>query len=254
MKIVKIDKQQKDKNMDYLKPIIRSAIALGITSFLIITGKVNYNNLIDLDSIKNLLDNIPIPNILINKKITFDLIKMIIKTIGIQGVVLASRAYDFTRSIAKPVMESDAVKENPIICKIKRVSKGKRQDRTPTTYYKLIKDGLSIGTMVYLIATHQIDYNTIYNLDNLPHKFSVISKMARNIDFNKIHIGVLSIEKIRDFIKNNKNKEVEKKPISFSQLLKEIGKGVLPQFTLVQAIQQKMSKRSRKKIRTCFKY
>ena len=261
MKIVKIDKEQKKSKMKHIAPIVQSGIALGLTCFLIKTGIIDYNSLVNLDSVKDILSSINIPNLpFMNKSImdiSFSLVEMTIKTIGIQGIVIASKAFNLAKNTVKPVIESNAIKDKPIVHKIKSITKGKdyekkQEEKVSRTRLRLIKKGLSIGAKAYLIATHQIDFNSIYNWDNLPHKLSVLSEMAKNIDLNKIYLGFLSIGAIKDFLvkrqHENKDGKKEKTSISFEQIVRKISaEKILPTFSSLKSVEQLILNSNRNK-------
>lgn len=75
------------------------------------TGVLDYNKLVDMDNIKNMVSSIPMINLpLIGKslaEVSIALVEKMVDTIGIQGIMLASKSFNFARDISKPILEND---------------------------------------------------------------------------------------------------------------------------------------------------
>ena len=233
LKITRIDKNNQKKGIKHILPIVQSGLALGLSVYLMRTGVLDYNKLVDMDNIKNMVSSIPMINLpLIGKspaEVSIALVEKMVDTIGIQGIMLASKSFNFARDISKPILENDKIKSNPMVCKIKEVIKGKqnkdKEDKSniKSPFSHLIRGGLSIGARAYLIATNQIDYNSIYNLEKLPHKLHVISDFLKDVDLNKLKIGMLSLKTIKDFaIQKHINDTVEMPKVEFEGIIKKI--------------------------------
>ena len=116
----------------------------------------------------------------------------------------------------------------------------------PESLKKLAKNSLSIGGMVFLIATNRIDYNAMLDFSNLPHKFAKIADYAKNIDMNKVAIGIESIKKIGDFIKTRKEEKVQNnlQGVNFKTILHKTGekmkKSKFPTLTKLKNIDKQM--------------
>lgn len=258
MKIINIDKKQKESKMKYILPIVKSGVALGLTCYLVQTGVLEYNNLVNLDNMREVFNNVPLINstFLLGKSpvdISVGLTEQVINTIGIQGIVLASKSFNFAKSLSTPILQNDKVKNSTTVHKIKSVLKGKDYEKkeqekenktrkSPKALKGLIRKGLSIGAMAYLIATHQIDYNMVYNKcsEVLPHK---ISDMINHIDFNKIKLGVSSLSGIKSFLMQRHIEKEEGLPlvqsINFKGIIKKISKeNVLPTFSSFKSTEE----------------
>ena len=100
--------------------------------------------------------------------------------------------------------------------------------------------------MVFLIATNRIDYNAMLDFNNLPHKFAKIADYAKNIDMNKVAIGIESIKKIGDFIKTRKEEKVQNnlQGVNFKTILHKTGekmkKSKFPTLTKLKNIDKQM--------------
>lgn len=250
MKITSIDKNNSKEKMKYIAPIVQSGVALGLTVYLIRTGVLNYNNLVNMDQVKNMVNNIPMPNFpLIGKspaELSVGLVEEIVDTIGIQGIMLANKSFNLAKDISKPILENDKVKNNPVVCKIKEITKGKQNKdkedgpKLSSPFLNLIRGGLSIGAKAYLMATNQIDYNLTYHLEKLPHKLHVISDFLKDVDLNKLKIGIESLKTIKDFAIESKREDIVKTPkMNFEGIIKKISRErVLPNYSELKSTEK----------------
>ena len=280
MKIKDINKEQKKIDIETLKPIIKSGLGLGLTLFFMKTGVIDYNNLANLDKIKDSLSMIQVPNLpFLNKSfidIACEILEKGVNTVGIQGLAIAGKSFGLVNNIVKPIMNSKkngvelndnekepnseivnstTIENNPNIKKIKKIDKKhqntntvqykKNSVKTMSSILKVAKEGLAIGVAAYLMGTGQINYNSMYKFENLPHKLSFIGDIVKNIDLNKVKIGEISIESIRKLmsLKNNNSQTqgVDINSKKFSAIIHKIGtEGELPGLSAVQEFREKM--------------
>jgi len=244
------------------------------------TGVIDYNNLANLDKIKDSLSMIQVPNLpFLNKSfidIACEILEKGVNTVGIQGLAIAGKSFGLVNNIVKPIMNSKkngvelndnekepnseivnstTIENNPNIKKIKKIDKKhqntntvqykKNSVKTMSSILKVAKEGLAIGVAAYLMGTGQINYNSMYKFENLPHKLSFIGDIVKNIDLNKVKIGEISIESIRKLmsLKNNNSQTqgVDINSKKFSAIIHKIGtEGELPGLSAVQEFREKM--------------
>lgn len=241
LKITEVDKETKKSKRDYILPIASAGIGLGLTCFLIKTGVVNYNNLIDLDTVGKAINNIPVLNSLpryINMLTKTPMIKDVLDTVGFQEIILASKSLELAKEVAKPIKDSEKFKNSRIhhtIQKIEKISGKEEKQTEEDDKYKtskaglnLAKSALGIGAKVFLIATHQIDYNAVFDFSKLPHKFAVIADAAKNIDMNKVLVGIDTVKSVGSFVKGRiaEKKEGNVPLINFKGILHNIGESM----------------------------
>lgn len=242
MKIIKTEKLNNDNNfkkLKYIVPIVQSGVGLGLTCFLVSTGVINYENLINFDIIKDSFNN-PMYNFLFNNFINpVELVEKIINTVGMTGIVLSLKSFGFGKKLSKPFIESDNFKKNPTVYKIKKIFKKQENKETDNktsskALRKLMKTGLGIAFKVFLICTNNINYNEIFNWDNLPHKLSSIAEVSKKLDFNIIKPLLSSLGATSLFFIERKDEKKEGIPLSinFKELItKKINK-ILKFFSL----------------------
>lgn len=63
LKITRIDKNNQKEGIKHILPIVQSGLALGLTVYLMRTGVLDYNKLVDMDNIKNMVSSIPMINL-----------------------------------------------------------------------------------------------------------------------------------------------------------------------------------------------
>ena len=160
-----------------------------------------------------------------------------------------AQSYFNEEEVGAALKESD-VPRNEIFLTTKvwidNYGEGKAYDSVIESLKKLAKNSLSIGGMVFLIATNRIDYNAMLDFNNLPHKFAKIADYAKNIDMNKVAIGIESIKKIGDFIKTRKEEKVQNnlQGVNFKTILHKTGekmkKSEFPTLTKLKNIDKQM--------------
>lgn len=263
LKITEVDKETKKSKKDYILPIAMAGLGFGATCLLMKTGVINYNNLLDMNSVNDVIEtvqqninNIPTSRILKSlANFPFEVIKGTINTLGIQGLMVIQKSYGLVKEVAKPIKDSEKFQNSKfhhIIKKIEKMGKVNTKKSNegahvlPESLKKLAKNSLSIGGMVFLIATNRIDYNAMLDFNNLPHKFAKIADYAKNIDMNKVAIGIESIKKIGDFIKTRKEEKVQNnlQGVNFKTILHKTGekmkKSEFPTLTKLKNIDKQM--------------
>lgn len=234
MKIKNIDKATKNNNKKYLWSIAKAGLGLGITTALIKTGVIDYDAMLNWESMSDMLNNLPIsklPGVDVNT--IFNLVKTAVTAFGMNTLIIAGKGLNLTKEVIKPIVESEKVQNNYTVLKIKEVFKGKNKDKDkepkkPKALVNLAKSGLSLGFKAYMIASGQIDYNSVYDFTKLPHKFAGIGKIAENIDLNTLKIGIDSLKIIPQFLSERKQEKEDGVPIiktiSFKDIFRKISK------------------------------
>lgn len=235
MKIKDIIHQDKTKR---LYSIAHAGLSFGLTIALLKTGILDYDAMIDFEKIKDTLNNInlgPFSHIDIN--IIYSLVKSGITTFGINTIIVASKGINFAKEAVKPLLESEAVQNNPKIIKINEILKGKNYKEKaaekvnkPKALIHLAKKGLAFGLKVSMIASGNIDYNSIYDLSNLPHKFTKIANIAENIDLNKIEIGKETFSILHQFILERNDEKKKGIPLFRKITFKDILANIFKEF------------------------
>lgn len=262
MKIKEIDKETKKSKMKHILPIASAGIGLGVTCYLMQTGVLNYDNLISFNTVESTLKGIPVISNLpvIEQRIdmSLKLAKGIIDTVGIQGIILAEKSLKLATEVIKPIKDSEKFQNSKIYHKIKKVEKaagieektdeGKEKPKTSQAVLNLARNALGIGAKAFLIGTHQIDYNAVFNFDKLPHKLSVIADVAKDVDLNKVLIGIDSIKSVKDFAKERiaEKKQGDIPLINFKEILHNVSesiksKGQFPRMMLIKNVGKEMS-------------
>ena len=234
MKIKEIDQETKNTKKKNLLPIAKAALGLGLTATLIKTGIIDYDAMINWENMSETINNmnlVSLPGVM-NINTIYDLVKVGITTFGMNTLMIADKGLNLTKEVLKPIVESDKVQNNPTILKIKEVLKGKNKDdepKKPKALVNLAKSGLALGFKAYMIASGQIDYNSVYDLTKLPHKFVKIAQVAENIDLNKLKLGVDSLKILPQFISERRQEKQDGMPlvprITFRDILGKISKG-----------------------------
>lgn len=232
MKIKNIDKETKNTQKKYLWPIAKAALGLGLTTVLIKTGAIDYDAMLNWENVSDVFNNMNIgdlPGLDINT--IYSLVKTGITTFGMNTIMIASKGLNLAKEVLKPIVENEKVQNNPTILKIKEVFKGKNKDKDPKkpkALVNLAKSGLSLGFKAYMIASGQIDYNSVYDFTKLPHKFAKIAQIAENIDLNKLKLGIETLKILPKFIAERKQEKKEGVPliskISFKDIFAKISK------------------------------
>lgn len=260
MKIVDVDHEtKKSKFKRHILPIIKTGLGLGVTCYFLKTGVLHYENLINMDKVYEFLpSNIPVikyfpilpQEIDFAVKLAEESIKTVVNTVGLDKMLIAAKALPFIQDITKPILESDKIKNSPVVHKIKEIFKAKENaneleineeseketvteevnnqsninsedenkpekkkiPKIPEKVEKLIIGAASLGLSVYLISTHQVDFNNLYNFDNLPHKFARIKEIAKGLNMNNIHLGV-GVLNMANFILKKDTKTIETPPM-----------------------------------------
>ena len=213
MKIKNIDKETKNDKKKYLLPIAKAGLSLGLTVALIKTGAIDYDAMLNWDNVSDVLNNLNIdklPGVDIN--FICNLVKAGVTTFGMNTIIVASKGLNFTKEVIKPIVESDKVQNNSTVLKIKEVFKGKskeKEPKKPKALVNLAKSGLSLGFKAYMIASGQIDYNSVYDFTKLPHKFAQIAKFAQSIDLNKLKMGMDALKIVPEFLSERKQEKKE---------------------------------------------
>lgn len=239
MKIKEVDKESKNTKAKHILPIASAGLGLGLTCFFMQIGVINYDNLVNFEAAEDLVRNIPVIGNLPFVDMEMNIVEGVIKNIGVQGIVLAGQSLKLAGAIAKPIKESDRVKNSKIYYKIKKIEKAvgiedkseegeKQKPKTSKAVINLAKNALGIGAKIFLIATQQIDLNAVFDFSKLPHKLSTIAEVAKNVDMNKVLIGIDSVKSIGSFIKERR---AEKKQgniplLNFKEILHMIGKSM----------------------------
>ena len=241
LKITEVNKETKKSKKEYILPIASAGIGLGLTCFLMQTGVVNYNNFIDLDTVGKAIDNIPVLNSLPGyTDMVLKMTKGVLDTVGLQGIILASKSLNLAKEVVQPIKDSEKFKNSKIHHVIQNVKKmgGKEETETETeqddknksskAFLNLAKSALGIGARTFLIATHQIDYNAVFDFSKLPHKFAKIADVAKNIDMNKVLIGIDAVKSVGSFVKgrSEEKKEGNIPLINFKGILHNIGESM----------------------------
>lgn len=239
MKIKNIDKETKHNKKEYILPIAKAGLSLGLTVALIKSGMIDYDAMLNWEELSDVfttlkLDNLPsVGSVDINN--IFNLVKTGVTTFGLNTIIVASKGVDLAKEILKPISESEKVQNNSTILKIKEVFKGKSQKeepKKPKALVNLAKNSLALGFKAYMIASGQIDYNSVYDLTTLPHKFTQIAQIAENIDLNKLKMGIESLKILPQFfseIKQEKKEGISHIPkISFKDIFSKISKEFPP--------------------------
>lgn len=239
LKITEVDKGTKKSKKDYILPIASSGIGLGLTCFLMKTGVVDYNNIINLDIVGKAIDNIPVLNTLPGyTDMVMKMAKGVLDTVGIQGIILASKSLNLAKEVVQPIKDSEKFKNSKIYHSIQKIEKmgGKGEKETDQedkyksskAFINLAKSALGIGARTFLIATHQIDYNAVFDFSKLPHKFLAIADVAKNIDMNKVFIGIDAVKSFGSFVKGRiaEKKEGKIPLINFKGILHNIGESI----------------------------
>lgn len=253
MKIVDVDQEtKKSKFKRHILPIIKTGLGLGVTCYFIKTGVLNYNDLINMEKVTEflpsnnpILKNIPIlPQEL---DLVVKLMEGTINTVGLNKMMIATKALPFISDITKPILESDKIKNSPVVHKIKEIFKRKNKinelettklenneedknslidieetsqenekesekKKIPETVKNLIIGAASLGLSAYLIATNQVNFNNSYNFDNLPHKFAKIKEIAKNLNMNTVHLGLGALNIVSTILKKD-TKTIETPPM-----------------------------------------
>lgn len=236
LKITGVDKETKKSKKDYILPIASAGIGLGLTCFLMKTGVISYNNFIDIDTVEKALNNIPGLNTFPGyTDMVIKIAKGVLDTIGLQGVILASKSLNLAKEIIQPIKDSEKYKSSKMHHTIKKVEKmcGKKEkteskNKTSNAFLNLAKAGLGIGAKLFFISTHQIDYNAVFDFSKLPHKFVSIANAAKNIDMNKILIGIDTVKSVGNFVKEriSEKREGNTPLINFKGILHNIGESL----------------------------
>ena len=258
LKITEVDKETKKSKKDYILPIASAGIGLGLTCFLMQTGVVNYNNFIDLDTVGKAIDNIPVLNSLPGyTDMVLKITKGVLDTVGLQGIILASKSLNLAKEVIQPIKDSEKFKNSKIHHVIQNVKKmgGKEEKETEQddkyksskAFLNLAKNALGIGARTFLIATHQIDYNAVFDFSKLPHKFAKIADVAKNIDMNKVLIGIDTVKSVGSFVKGriSEKKEGNIPLVNFKGILHNIGESMkntakFPTIKTLQSIGKEM--------------
>ena len=185
------------KDKTTMRSIALSGLSFGVTVALLKAGIIDYNTMIDFEKIQDSLNNANLSTFsVIDTNIIYNLVKAGVTTFGMNTIVVASKGVNFAKKAIKPLLESEVVQNNPKMIKIIETLKGKdykekkaEEANKPKALIHLAKKGLALGLKVSMIAAGNIDYNSLYDFTNLPHKFSKIAKIATNIDLNKPEIG-----------------------------------------------------------------
>lgn len=258
LKITEVDKETKKSKKEYILPIASAGIGLGLTCFLMKTGVVNYNNFIDLDTVGKAIDNIPVFNLLPGyTDMVMKMTKGVLDTVGLQGIILASKSLNLAKEVIQPIKDSERFKNSKIHHVIQNVKKmdGKAEKETEQddkyksskAFLNLAKNALGIGARTFLIMTHQIDYNAVFDFSKLPHKFAKIADAAKNIDMNKVLIGIDAVKSVGSFAKERiaEKKEGNIPLINFKGILHNIGESMkntskFPTIRTLQSIGREM--------------
>lgn len=233
MKIKNIDKETKNNKNKYLIPIAKAGLSLGLTTALITSGVIDYDSLLNWESVSDMVNNMnmgSLPGLDINT--IYNLVKTGITTLGLNTIIIATKGFNLTKEVLKPIAENEKVKNNPTVLKIKEIFKGKNHDdkepKKPKALVNLAQNALSLGFKAYMIASGQIDYNSVYDFTNLPHKFAKIAQIAENIDLNKLKIGIESLKILPEFISERKQEKEDGMPlipkITFKDIFEKISK------------------------------
>ena len=255
MKIKNINKETKNTKKKFLLPIAKAGLSLGLTTALIKTGMIDYDAMLNWENVSDILNNMNMGNLPgVDINTIFDLVKTAVTTFGMNTIMIASKGLIFTKEVIKPLLENEKVKTNPTVLKIKEIFKGKnkeKEDKKPKALGNLAKNGLSLGFKVYMIASGQIDYNSVYDFTKLPHKFAQIAQIAENIDLNKVKIGMKTLKILPEFISERKEEKQEGMPlippISFKDIFAKTSKEFplsanVTDLTCVESMTQNQSK------------
>lgn len=234
MKIKNIDRETKNSKKKYLVPIAKAALGLGITTVLIKTGMKDYDAMLNWESLSDMINNISIDNPLgLDINTAYNLVKTVVTTFGMNTIMIASKGLNFTKEVIKPIVESERVQNNPTVLKIKEVLKGKNKknnEKQPKALVNLAKSSLALGFKAYLILTGQIDYNSVYDLTQLPHKFVNIARIAENIDLNKLKMGMETLKILPKFVSERKQEKKDGASLIPKLTFKDIFTKILKEF------------------------
>ena len=229
MKITSIDTQTKKENFKKIVSIATSGLGLGVTYYLIKNGILNYGQVLDLnkfDSVTTAMQNMaPI------MKVPVSLVTSAIKTIGLDRMVLLMKSGELFGKIGQAVLESDKLKENRHVKKIKDVLKLNKEDGEEKRYSGalrgLVSSGLSIGARAFLMANGVLDYNTM-DFSKVPHRFVSVLEHAKELDLNRVSIAFSTLKAGGRFVLDRSIEKDNNVPLKFgmSDVLRDISKNI----------------------------
>lgn len=160
MKIKNINKETKNTNKKNLLPIAKAGLSLGLTVALMKVGVINYDSMINWESMSDVINNINIGKLPVDdvNKI-FDLTKTVVTYFGMNTIMLASKELGLAKEVIKPIAESEKLQSNPKLLHIKESLKGKnkaKESKQPKALVALARNGLVLGFKAYMIASGQL--------------------------------------------------------------------------------------------------
>lgn len=267
IKIKNVDKSTKKIDRKQICAIAKAGLGVAVTYLLISSGRLDYDQMMNWESYDNITKSLSVISTpMLDMKATFDFVKTAVTTIGLNTLFMATKSLTLAKSIIDPIIQNNP-KFEKVKMKIKKVLKGnKRAEKSaeesakrsaakaemPKALINLARNGLGLGLKIFMITSGQIDYNSVYDFSELPHKFAKIGEIAQNIDLNKINLGIGSLGSIFQFFKERRE-EKEKgmpliKPISFKEVFKNISKNkVLPRFEQVNAVDLSMNEKPKER-------
>lgn len=229
MKITSVDTQTKKENFKKIVSIATSGLGLGVTYYLIKNGILNYGQVLDLnkfDSVTTAMQNMtPI------MKVPVSLVSSAIKNIGLDKMVLLIKSGELFGKIGQAVLESDKLKDNRHVKKIKDVLKLNKEDGEEKRYSGalrgLVSSGLSIGARAFLMANGVVDYNTM-DFSKVPHRFVSVLEHAKELDLNRVSIAFSTLKAGGRFALDRSIEKDNNVPLKFgmSDVLRDISKNI----------------------------
>jgi len=229
MKITSVDTQTKKENFKKIVSIATSGLGLGVTYYLIKNGILNYGQVLDANKFNEVAT--AMQSMAPIMKVPVSLTKAAMENIGIDKMVLMIKSGELLGAIGKAALDSEKLKENVHVKKIKQVLKLDKDNNEEKKYSgalrNAISSGLTIGTRAFLMANGVIDYNTM-DFSKVPHRFVSILEKVKDFDLNKVSIAFSTLKTGGRFALNRSIERDNNVPLKFgmSDILRDISKNI----------------------------